>query len=249
MNYLISLAPRLHEYLADGISFVVSTALVGCYYLYLRRQALTDPTYSIHAVNAMARRLWTEDIMTSTGKALVAVQSLRNFIMVCIAMASTASVLIIGTLTLSGQAQNIIRSWHLLAAFGSHSPTLWIFKVLLLLLDFIVAFLSYAMAMRLATHVLFMINVPQAGYREHRALGPACVGNRLVRAGNFIALGMRAFLFAVPMVFWLFGPIFLFLSTVGLVVTLYRLDRHEAADSCYAQDDAHPSSACGGALP
>jgi uncharacterized membrane protein len=33
------------------------------------------------------------------------------------------------------------------------------------------------------------------------------------------------------MVFWLFGPLFLFFSTVGLVITLYRLDRSETADS------------------
>jgi uncharacterized membrane protein len=202
--------------LADTISFVVSTGLVAGYYLFLRRQAVVDPTYSIHSVNAIARRLWVENVMT---------------IMVCIAMASTASVLIIGTLTLSGQAQNITRSWHMLTLLGSHSAGLWIFKVLLLLVDFIVAFFSYAMAMRLATHVLFMFNVPQSAYCKYDELKPACVSNRLIRAGNFITVGMRAFLFAVPMVFWLFGPLFLFFSTVGLVITLYRLDRSETADS------------------
>ena len=236
MTQLLSLTPWLQEYLADGASFVISTSLVAGYYLYLRRQAIIHPTYSIHAVNAIARIRWTEKIMNGNGLELVAVQSLRNFIMVCIAMSSTASVLIIGTLTLSGQAENITRSWHLLATLGSHSPILWIVKVLLLLVDFIVAFFAYAMAMRLATHVLFMINVPQTAFRKHAALGPACVGNRLVRAGNMITIGMRAFLFAIPMVFWLFGPLFLFFATIGLVVTLYRLDRNEAADSVVALD-------------
>jgi uncharacterized membrane protein len=231
MNHLLPLPLWVHEYLADTISFVVSTGLVAGYYLFLRRQAVVDPTYSIHSVNAIARRLWVENVMTNSGFELVAVQSMRNFIMVCIAMASTASVLIIGTLTLSGQAQNITRSWHMLTLLGSHSAGLWIFKVLLLLVDFIVAFFSYAMAMRLATHVLFMFNVPQSAYCKYDELKPACVSNRLIRAGNFITVGMRAFLFAVPMVFWLFGPLFLFFSTVGLVITLYRLDRSETADS------------------
>ena len=231
MNHPLAIVLWLHEYLADAISFIVSTSLVAGYYLFLRRKAMVDPTYSIHAVNAIARKVWTENVMTNHGFELVAVQSMRNFIMVCIAMASTASVLIIGTLTLSGQAHNITRSWHMLTLFGSHSAGLWIFKVLLLLVDFIVAFFSYAFAMRLATHVLFMFNVPQSSQRKFEELGPVCVGNRLIRAGNFMAVGMRAFLFAVPMVFWLFGPLFLLFSTVGLVITLYRLDRHETADS------------------
>jgi uncharacterized membrane protein len=38
---------------------------------------------------------------------------------------------------------------------------------------------------------------------------------------------MRAFFFAVPLVFWLFGPPFLISATVGLVIALYHLDRNE----------------------
>jgi uncharacterized membrane protein len=231
MAYMLSLAYSLQEYVADAVAFASSALMIGGYYLFLHRQMMLDPTYSIQAVNAVARRLWTESVMTSPGKDVMAVQTLRNFIMVSTMMASTASVLIIGTLTLSGQAESIIKSWHALAFLGSHSEGLWIFKVLLLLADFIVAFFAYALSMRLTTHVLFMINVPQSGFAEHQALGPGCVGNRLVRAGNFVSLGMRAFLFAIPLVFWLFGPLFLFLATIGLVITLYRLDRHEAADN------------------
>jgi uncharacterized membrane protein len=231
MSHPLSLAAFGREYLPDAIAFTLSVALVAVYYLYLRHRAALDPTYSVHGVNAKARRLWTESVMAGPGKDVMAVQTLRNFIMVGIMMASTASVLIIGTLTLSGQAQAIIRNWDALALLGSQSTHLWILKVILLLVDFIVAFFAYALSMRLATHVLFMINVPPAGYRDHPELGPQCVGNTLVRAGSFIAIGMRAFLFAIPLVFWLFGALFLVLATIGLVATLYRLDRNEAADN------------------
>jgi uncharacterized membrane protein len=167
--------------------------------------------------------------MSNPGKDIMAVQTLRNFIMVSIMMASTASLMIMGTLTLSGQADNIARSWHLLGMFGSQSAGLWVIKVLCLLLDFITAFFAYAMSMRLATHVLFMLNVPLGSYHEFPQLTPELVANRLIQAGNLIALGMRAFLFAIPLVFWLFGPEFLVLATIGLIVTLSRLDRHESA--------------------
>ena len=39
---------------------------------------------------------------------------------------------------------------------------------------------------------------------------------------------MRAFLFAVPLVFWLFGPVFLVVASAGLVLALHRLDRTAA---------------------
>ncbi len=219
----------------DILAFLLSAGLVGIYYLNMRRHALTDPNYTIHAVNALARRLWVENVMTNPGKDVMAVQTLRNFIMVGIMMASTASLLIMGTLTLSGQAENITRNWHVLGLYGSHSTELWIFKVLCLLADFLVAFFAYAMSMRLATHVLFMLNVANKDLRMHPGLSPASVASRLVRAGNMVAIGMRAFLFAIPLVFWLFGPAFLVVATVGLIVTLYHLDRHEAADSGIVQ--------------
>jgi uncharacterized membrane protein len=217
------------EFAGDGIAFIASVLLVAGYYYYLNRQGQKNPTYSIHAVNALARRMWTENVMTNTGKDIMAVQTLRNFIMVSIMMATTASMLIVGTLTLSSQAENITRSWHVMGMLGSHSAGLWIFKVLCLLVDFITAFFAYAMSMRLSTHVLFMINVPQDSYRIYPELAPNQVANRLIQAGNLIAMGMRAFLFAIPLVFWLFGPIFLLLATAGLVITLHRIDRHEAA--------------------
>jgi uncharacterized membrane protein len=93
------------------------------------------------------------------------------------------------------------------------------------LVDFIVAFFAFVMSVRLVNHVVFMINAP--GADVHHNLTPEAVANRLNRAGNMFATGTRAFLFAVPLVFWLFGPIFLVVATVGLVVTLVHLDRSE----------------------
>ena len=215
----------------DELAFLFSACIVAAYYLHMRRRIRQDPHYSIHAVNALARRLWVEDVMANPGKDVMAVQTLRNFIMVGIMMASTTSLLIMGTLTLSGQAESIIRNWHVLGLYGSHSPALWIFKVMCLLAAFIGAFFAYAMSMRLATHVLFMLNVPHKGQGVHPGLSPESVAQRLNQAGNMVALGMRSILFAVPVVFWLFGPVFLVLASIGLVVVLYHLDRHEAADS------------------
>jgi uncharacterized membrane protein len=217
-NWLQELGP-------DVIAFSISATLVVAYYLFLLAKVRNNPTYTIHGVNEIARGLWVTNVMTNPGKDVMAVQTLRNFIMGASLMATTATFLMVGTLTLSGQAENISRSWHVLNTVGTHSAELWIVKVMCLLLDFIIAFFAFAMAVRLINHVVFMLNVPDSG--GHHALSPASVARRLNRAGNMFAIGMRAFFFAVPLVFWLFGPPFLVVATIGLVISLYHLDRSE----------------------
>ena len=204
-------------------AFVFSAAMVVAYYAFLQFKTKEDPTYTIHGVNALARSLWVANIMRNPAKDVMAVQTLRNFIMGASLMASTAALLIIGTLTLSGQAGSLSQSWH--APSSPYTAEVWTVKVICLLVDFIVAFFAFAMSVRLANHVVFMVNVPE--HDAHHNLSPWAVAQRLHRAGNMFATGMRSFFFAVPLVFWLFGPYFLVLSTIGLVVTLYRLDRSE----------------------
>src|SRR5512139_2274239 len=209
----------------DSAAFALSAGVIAAYYVFLNIKVRSNPTYTIHGVNALARSLWVEHIMRNASKDVMAVQTLRNWIMGASLMASTAALLIIGTLTLSGQAENISHSWHVLSIEQSIANDLWILKVMLLLLDFIVAFFAFTMSVRLANHVVFMVNVPDHG--AHHNLSPKAVARRMQRAGNMFAIGMRAFFFAVPLVFWLFGPYFLLASSVGLVITLYHLDRSE----------------------
>ena len=47
----------------------------------------------------------------------------------------------------------------------------------------------------------------------------------LNRAGRYYGIGMRAYFFSVPLVFWLFGPHLMILATVVLIVVLYHVDR------------------------
>jgi uncharacterized membrane protein len=221
--------PWLQELGPDVIAFSVSALLVAAYYVFLRAKVKRNPTYTIHGVNEIARRLWVANVIANPAKDVMAVQTLRNFIMGASLMASTATFLIVGTLTLSGQAENISRSWHVLNAVGTHAAELWIIKVMCLLLDFIVAFFAFAMAVRLINHVVFMLNITER--HDHHALSAAGVARRLNRAGNLFAIGMRAFFFAVPLVFWLFGPAFLVVATIGLVIALYHLDRSERTEA------------------
>lgn len=217
----------------DVYSFAASAALLLAYHLFLRYKLARNPAYTIHGVNALARSAWVENVMTSGDKDVLAVQTLRNAIMGPTFLASTAALLVIGTLTLSGQTDKLEATWNVLNPYGAKHPALWQIKVILLLLDFLVAFFSFILAIRLFIHVGFMISVPLS--MKHRPISPEHVAMHLNRAGSYHSIGMRTYYFAVPLLFWLFGPHFMLGSTLILIGVMFHIDRTPRA----LADDYH----------
>ncbi|TRZ65982.1 MAG: DUF599 domain-containing protein [Rhodocyclaceae bacterium] len=212
----------LAPYKADALSLFLSVLLLILYHWFLRRKEQRDPSYTVQAVNRIARTAWVENVMRE-GKDILAIQTLRNSTMAATFLASTAVLMIIGVLTLSGQGDKLDATWHSLNVFGAKHPELWMFKLICLLLDLFFAFFSFAMSIRVFNHVGYMINVPSS--LNHKAITPEHVAIYLNRAGRFYSLGMRAYYFSVPLLFWLFGPHLMLIATLGLVFVLYRLDR------------------------
>lgn len=206
----------------DFGALVISILLFALYHVYLARKEKLNPAYTVKAVNIIARTAWVENIMRE-GKDILAVQTLRNSTMAATFLASTAVLLIIGVLSLSGQADKLESTWHVLNVLGAKHSELWMLKLLMVLCDLFVAFFSFSMSIRIFNHVGFMINVPLA--MNQKSISPAHVAIHLNRGGRFYSLGMRAYYFAVPLLFWLFGPLLLLLSTVALIAVLYQIDR------------------------
>jgi uncharacterized membrane protein len=207
----------------DFAALAVCSLLIIAYHVFLRRKVRKDPTYTVQAVNKIARTAWVENIMADEKNAVLAVQTLRNSTMAATFLASTSVLLIMGVLTLSEQEQKIEATWHALNMLGAIHPVLWMVKLILMLADLFVAFFAFSMAIRIYNHVGFQINVPLR--MNHKMITPAHVATHLNRAGHFYSIGMRAYYFLVPLVFWLFGPHFMFIATLGLLLTLYRIDR------------------------
>jgi uncharacterized membrane protein len=210
------------NFTSDIVGFAASLVLLISYHGYLRYRLSKDPGYTVQRVNNLVRTAWVEEIMRRRD-GILAVQTLRNSMMAAVFLASTAVLMIIGVLTLSEQGDKLRTTWQALDVFGAASSRLWLTKMLLLLIDLLVAFFSFAMAIRLFHHVGYMINAPQ---NEHLvAADPAHVSSHLNRAGHFYSIGMRAYYYTVPLLLWLFGPHFMLAGTVALIITLYYLDR------------------------
>src|SRR5688572_27121031 len=85
----------------DLAAALFTVLMVGGYHLFMRRRLKQDPLYTVQAINALARTAWVEHVMKSGDRDILAVQTLRNSTMAATFLASTAALLVIGTLTLT----------------------------------------------------------------------------------------------------------------------------------------------------
>ena len=208
--------------LTDMIGPALSVAIIGGYHLWLRRRSQAAPAYRVQAVHAIARTAWVESVMVN-GRDILAIQTLRNSTMAATFLASTAILLVVGVLNLSGQGDKLLASWGVLDAFRETDASLWDIKLLALVINLSVAFFAFTLSIRKFHHVGYLLNVPED--LRHPFITPAFVGSYLNGAGRSYSLGMRAYYMLLPLVFWLFGPTFMVVAAVVLVAILYRLDR------------------------
>jgi len=207
----------------DIMAFMLSCLMILIYYLYLGRRSRRDPDSSVYSLNYSIRERWVRMIMNSDKMDILAVQTLRNSVMAANFMASTAILLIIGTLNISERIGQWMLTWHLNNVSESFSTELWQIKLCLLMLDFSIAFYCFSMAIRFFNHVGYMINLPVNEAVDDTLFKQTCV--YLNRAGGYYSYGTRTFFFSLPLIMWFFGPYFLVLATLGLLIGLAKLDK------------------------
>lgn len=213
---------------ADLLTFLASAGLVFAYQRYLSWRTWRDPASSAQDVILSARAAWVSSVMRER-RDILAVQTLRNSTMSASFMASTAVLLIIGVLTLSAQGDKLSGTWHALNFLGHVSAEMWLFKLLVMLFDLLFAFFSFAMSVRIFHHIGYLINVPLNKAQETTEINHVVV--QLNRAGIYYRIGMRAYYFTVPLLFWLFGPVWLLCATLAVLYFLFHLDRTPRRDT------------------
>ena len=182
MDSFVTFISTYWRYIVDLTVFVLSILILGGYQWRLVRRSRHSPTLTVRGLNALARAAWVERVMTED-RDIMAVQTLRNSTMAATLMASTAVILILGILNMLANADKIGPALHVLNPGGSHEPGIWILKLMLILVDFFVAFFSFSLAVRGYKHVGFLINVPM-GTGSHR-IAPANVALHLNRASAY----------------------------------------------------------------
>lgn len=191
------------------------------YHIHLLFQIRRSPQSTSFGLTRELRHSWVQMIMHEK-RDILAVQTLRNWIMSASFFASTSILISLGTLNVLLGGEHVPQLLHALNLFGSRSETLWLIKVIVLIIDFFFAFFNFALTIRYYNHVNFMINVSPD---KEKSISVDSVSKALDMGTMHYTLGMRSYYFAVPFTLWLFGPMLMLAGTVTMTIVLYKLDR------------------------
>jgi uncharacterized membrane protein len=191
------------------------------YHVHLVYKVRRDPLSTSIGITNNLRREWIQNVMVEK-RDILAVQTLRNWIMAASFLASTAILIALGTVNIAIWPERISALSHTLNLLGSRNETFLAFKILLLILDFFFAFFNFTLAIRYFNHVNFGVNVPE---KEGSLANHDFMTEVINRGSLHYTLGMRGYYLAIPMALWLFGPTWFLSGTVFLIWVLFKLDR------------------------
>lgn len=209
----------------DYVLVPTGLLIMVSYHIWLLHRVIKSPSKTVMGVNAVNRKMWVKSMMEDIPKnGILAVQTLRNNIMASTLLASTAIMLssLIGVLMTGGSGNH---SWFFV--FGDKSPLGFSIKFFLILVCFLISFLSNVQSIRYYSHASILINVPYQKIFPLESLQRVTseyVASTVNKGSYFWSLGLRGFYFSFPLFLWIFGPIPMFLSSCLLVIMLYFLD-------------------------
>jgi uncharacterized membrane protein len=102
---------------------------------------------------------WVESIMEEQ-RDILAVQTLRNWTMAASFLASTGILICLGLLSVAASPGKMAEISPSLNMVVQEHRVLWLFKLMVLIVDFFFIFFSFCLSIRYLNHVNFMINVP-----------------------------------------------------------------------------------------
>lgn len=203
------------------ILVTASVLPLALYHIYLKRKIRKNPEKTSHGIIYHARQKWVETVI-SEKKDILAIQTMRNWTMASTFLASTAILINLGLMSMIFQSENLKILPQSLNLTGSLDQFLWMIKLLVLILIFFTAFFNFTLSIRHYNHAATMINIP---VKTTLADLVAEATNVLNHAARHYTLGMRCFYLSIPAALWLFGPIWMFISSWIMIVTLDRIDR------------------------
>lgn len=202
--------------------FFTSTSFL-LFLIYHARLIYLVRRYPLHTAIGVTNHLrahWVESIMDEK-RDILAVQTLRNWVMSSSFLASTAILICLGLISVAASPEKMAEITPSLNELVREHRALWLFKLMVIIVNFFIIFFNFTLAIRYFNHVNFMINVPSS--LAHK-ITPDYVTGILTHATFHYTLGMRGYYIGVLLFLWLFGPIWMLLGTIIMLAVLHRLD-------------------------
>jgi uncharacterized membrane protein len=191
------------------------------YHIHLFYQVRTRPMSTSIGLTNRLRREWVQAVMEGK-QDILAVQTLRNWVMASSFLASAAILIGLSILNVTFLTDKIAACTQALNLFGTKSEAVWLMKLMVLVIDFFFAFFNFALSIRYYNHASFTINVPAS---NDPMVTYDAVAKIINHANTHYTLGMRGYYLAVPFTLWLFGPSWMLMGALAITMILYKLDR------------------------
>jgi uncharacterized membrane protein len=199
----------------------LAAVLIIIYHVHYYFQVKRFPMQTAIGITRHLRTFWVETIMEQK-RDILAVQTLRNWVMASSFLASTAILIGLGMLSYIFQHKNISELPFSFDRIVTSMGNIDIMKILILFMIFAFAFFNFTLSIRYYNHVNFLINVP-LGRDDLVTVGYV---TKVLNLGMIhYTWGMRAYYLSGPFFLWLFGPIWMLLGSLSLLIVLYRIDR------------------------
>ena len=198
-----------------------SFLILGIYHAQWIYRKYRKPMTTATGITNHLRGHWVESIMEER-RDILAVQTLRNWTMAASFLASTGILICLGLRSVAASPHKFAEITPGLNELVREHRALWLFKLMVLIIDFFFIFFSFCLAIRYLNHVNFMINVP---VNLAHKITPEYITEILNRGMMHYTMGMRGYYFSVLLFLWLFGPIWMLLGTIVITIILYHLDR------------------------
>lgn len=191
------------------------------YHIHLVYQVKTDPLKTSMGLTNRLRRDWVQTVMEEN-RDLLAVQTMRNWVMASSFLASTAILVNFALVNAAFRTEKIAEMSHALNFLGVKSQALWLMKLMVLIVDFFFAFFNFTLSIRYYNHGSYAINIPP---KQDPIVTYDAVAAIINHGSTHYTFGMRAYYLAVPLLLWLFGPTWMLVGAVIMTIILYNLDR------------------------
>ncbi len=205
---------------------VLAAAMMTVYYIVLWRVGHRRPGRTTLGRHRLARNAWVA-VIVAEKQDILAVQTLRNWSTAASFLASAAILMSLGVLNTAFTTERATALSHSLNFLGSSDEGLWLVKLLLLFAVLMFSFFCFSLTIRAYNHVGFMISL---GRSLDYPLTAKQIGTELNHGGVLYAYGMRSLYLTVPMVTWLFGPVWIVIGTLLMLGGLYFVDYPRHAD-------------------
>ncbi|KND03914.1 uncharacterized protein SPPG_01365 [Spizellomyces punctatus DAOM BR117] len=240
---------------ANLASLLPSAAVLTLYHVYLVRCVKRTPGRTVYGLTSSARRVWVAAIMYRKNE-ILAVQSLRNWVMASSFLATTAVLIITTSMALLG---SLAVNWTPTTLASPVSYTLgfvldsWFgYRFAAVLAAMMLAFFCFMQSVRFFNHAALVCNVNITPDELSTFLEPANIAKKekeedmtletynylrsnpthvaaiLNRGCFYYTVGMRCYYVSFPLLAWFWGPIPLAVCTGLLVIVLRLIDFHVA---------------------